>query len=148
VSRLAEEAAAAAGADSLMIKAIIAVESAWKPSAYRYEPGFWQRYLAAHPDYAGCEPRRVSASYGLMQIMYPTAVDMGYEGEPEGLFSPSLNLRFGIGFLMTLIAKAGGDAWEAIAAYNGGWGGRKGKDPQAYAVKVRQVYDALKEANG
>jgi hypothetical protein len=72
---------------------------------YRYEPAFWDRYLAGRADYAppaGAESgtafelwkRRVSASYGLCQIMYPTARDHGWPKEwpPEALLQPGPNL--------------------------------------------------------
>lgn len=32
---------------------------------------------------------RIAASYGPYQLMYPTAVGLGYTGEPEGLYHPS-----------------------------------------------------------
>lgn len=39
------------------------------------------------------EPSIGDASYGLGQILYGTARGMGYEGNPEGLFDPEVNIE-------------------------------------------------------
>jgi soluble lytic murein transglycosylase-like protein len=103
----------------------------WHPgNLYRYEPGFWDRYLAGKPEWTppGSHPaiveahkRRVSASYGPAQVMYPTAVELGHTGAPEALFDPVLSIGFGAGLLRRkLDGPAKGDVRAALAAYNTG----------------------------
>jgi hypothetical protein len=103
----------------------------WSPRRiYRYEPGFWDRYLAGKPEWAppsehpACleaHKRRVSASYGIVQVMYPTAVELGFGGEPEALFEPSRSLHYGAKLLRKkLDGPAKGDMRDALAAYNTG----------------------------
>lgn len=128
-----------------LVVAIIEQESAGRAFAYRFEPTFYDRYLADNLAYAGREPARVSASYGLMQIMYPTAVDAGFQGEPELLFVPAINLDVGCSLLAALIRWAKGDVPQALAAYNGGRGGWQGDAATRYAVAV---LDRLVSRNG
>lgn len=77
----------------------------WSPARlYRYEPGFWNRYLRGRPEWAAptgagqaateAHKRRVSASYGVCQIMFPTAVLFGLQrtDPPEVLLNPRVNL--------------------------------------------------------
>ena len=114
------EAAAAHGLDPRVVEAVVAVESSGRTSAYRYEAGFWAKYLANHPDYRHAVPERVSASYGLMQVMYPVAREMGFPGEPEMLFVPATGLAYGCRKLAALLTWAEGDLQSALCAYNGG----------------------------
>lgn len=138
--------------DPLLVEAVVTVESAGMFNAYRYEPAFWQRYLVNHPRYKDMPPREASASYGLMQIMYSTAVEEGFTGMPWELFNPILSLEYGCRHLSKNLAWA--DNYEAgtltdreiasaLAAYNGG---RRGNEPDAnpdrngaYAAKVLKV---------
>lgn len=69
--------------EKLWLKAIAIVESNLDPKAYRFEPGFWERYLKNNPEWSDKDPKRVSASYGVMQLMYTTAWLLGFRGEPE-----------------------------------------------------------------
>jgi soluble lytic murein transglycosylase-like protein len=134
------EAARLAGVNGVMLAAVVWQESRggvhfktrqhdprmW----YRYEPGFWRRYLARKKAYqpaahVAADPaafelhkRRVSASYGLCQIMYATARDFHYRGEPEGLLDPMVNLRLGARILARYKR---GHTWRAaLLRYNGG----------------------------
>jgi hypothetical protein len=104
---------------------------------YRYEPAFWDRYLAQRADYAPplsvfpavfadraleLWKRRVSASYGLCQIMYATARDHGLPPEwpPEALLQPRVNLTLAAKILRHHQRKTAGD-WRATwLRYNGG----------------------------
>lgn len=143
ISQVVREAAEEWGFDPLVLQAIVETESSGRPHAYRFEPGFWLKYLRDNVAYAGCEPGRVSASYGLMQVMYPTAVDLGFEGEPEELFAPAVGLEWGCRALARFLRWAQGDIWVAVAAYNGGWGGRSKDAPLRYQARVREKYAAL-----
>ena len=70
--------------------AIIWKESKGDPDAYRYEPAFHTRYLKGKEPWKSMpwydSPKRISASYGPMQIMYPVAYERGYRATPEGLY--------------------------------------------------------------
>lgn len=79
----------------LLLKAMGVVESALDPKAYRFEPGFWDRYLKDNPNWMDKEPEKVSASYGIMQLMYTTAWELGFRGEPEDLYNPVYNIELG-----------------------------------------------------
>ena len=118
------EVAAAHGLDPRVVEAVVMVESSGRTHAYRYEAGFWAKYLANHPDYRGAVPERASASYGLMQVMYPVAREMGLTSpDPEVLFVPRVGLDYGCRKLASLMKWAEGDLVRALAAYNGGKGG-------------------------
>jgi hypothetical protein len=141
------------GLDPALVEAICLHES-YDPSlpaadsrgvahAFRYEPAYWRRYLHGRPEYDGANPLRVSSSYGLMQIMYPTARAEGYPaGEPpEGLFVPTVNLEYGCRAFARCLRWADGDVPAALAAYNGG---RTADNRPSVRPKRNQAYiDAL-----
>jgi soluble lytic murein transglycosylase-like protein len=115
-----------------VVQGVIEQESSGRWYAYRYEPGFYETYLRANKLYAGRDPREVSASYGLMQVMFTTAVENGFLGEAWDLFRPSVNIHLGTKHLDGLITWARGQyvgpatgaeekiIRSALAAYNGG----------------------------
>lgn len=126
-SDLIQQIAATHRLDPRVVEAIVLQESSGHTDAFRFEPKFWDRYLSKLVLYRGKVPRRVSSSYGLMQIMYPTAWDRGFRGEPEELFIPHVGLEWGCRHLAYL------QAWASmfpgtprvllastLAAYNGG----------------------------
>lgn len=134
------------GFDPDVIEAVCLVESSGKTHAYRFEPGFWARYMKDKPEWDGANPERVSASYGLMQIMFPVARELGYGDIPEHLFAPVTGLTWGIKKLAKLRDWAGGDLEQALAAYNGGMGGNS-KRPfrnQLYANKVARMLEKVR----
>lgn len=109
---------------------------AWKESdcntdAFRFEQGFWNKYLKTLAQFKGTNPRRFSSSYGLMQVMYQTAVEHGYTQEPEAMFDPEIGVRWGCTVLAARfkwlqglgINDAGVVERAALASYNGGRGG-------------------------
>jgi len=76
----------------------------------------------------------VSSSYGLSQVMYPTAVWMNYSGSPHGLFVPSLIINMGADYLSRYYYNTGNwdSDWDkALLRYNGG-------GDTSYPSKVRQ----------
>lgn len=107
-----------------LVKAIIATESAWDPSAIN--------------------PR--DPSYGLMQVMPASAGGAGPPGVSGAeLLDPETNIRAGSEYLRALIARYGrGALSDVIAAYNAGRA-RRGPDGryinQAYVDEV-QTYHA------
>lgn len=115
---------------------------------YRFEPAFWTKYLGPQskswPKYApppGAEEglglemwkRRVSASYGIAQVMYSTACEITElppdHLEPEELLNPAWCLDIGSRHLARSLAK--GESWRgALAAYNTGRAGDDGGHTQ------------------
>lgn len=95
--------AAAQGVPAELIKATIGAESAFVPAARRFEP------------------KLNDASYGLMQVLYRTAIALGYSGTPEGLFDPATNIHYGTALLAQNLNTTGGDIPRAVSAYNGGF---------------------------
>lgn len=139
---LVEQAASQFHLDPNTIHALVIIESSGLAHAYRYEPGFWDRYLKDDDFYKDQEPHRVSASYGLCQVMYPTARQYGYEGPPEGLFIPEVSLLYGCQILASHLEWSGGDIRAALAAYNGGRRGNR-QPPyrnRGYVAKVEAAY--------
>lgn len=132
-----EEVAQRYALDADLLEALVLTESGGMTNAYRFEPGFWSRYLASKPEWKDKNPKRVSASYGLCQVMFPVAVELGFMGEPEDLFSPVVGLEYGARKLAELMKWADGDVDKALAGYNGGRGNWQGEAPQRYVVKVK-----------
>jgi soluble lytic murein transglycosylase-like protein len=120
-----------AGLDPYLVEGVVWTESRGNADAFRHEPKFWFRYLSKLPEYKDANPRRVASSYGLMQIMYTTALTIGFVGEPEELFLPTTNIGLGCKQLRKLTDWANqyvdvpaDDRLRAmLAAYNGGRGG-------------------------
>lgn len=139
-----ELAANAHGIDPDLLEAVVWQESSYQADAFRHEPAFWERYLKHNPAYANANPRRVSSSYGLAQIMYPVAVDHGFTKEPEYLFLPGVNLDLAATILAGLLKKY--SPMDALASYNGGEGNRTAPVPTAYARNVLSRYAAVQAA--
>lgn len=121
------------GVDLELIKAVVATESAFNPSAVSNK-----------------------GAVGLMQLMPATARRYGVQDEPGAtvaskLKDPDLSIHTGTRHLADLLRLFGGQTELALAAYNAGEGAvaRAGnripnyKETQAYVVKVMGVYRAL-----
>lgn len=144
---LIEAAARSYRLDPDLLEAVVWKESDYRADAFRFEPVFWERYLKSRRDYANAEPRRVSSSYGLVQVMYSTAVEHGFNREPEYLFLVGVNLDMGAKILAGLLKVEGGDPAKALEAYNGGRGNVDGQGPDArYALDVLKRYRAIRLA--
>jgi soluble lytic murein transglycosylase-like protein len=118
------------GIEERLIRAIIRKESSWNPWAIRVERGFWRRYWVgikalfirtpekderwlAYPDL-------VATSYGLMQIMLTTAMELGFRFQyPTELLDPETNINYGC-LLLKKNYKQYGNWQDAISAYNQG----------------------------
>ncbi len=109
-----------------VIIATISTESSGEPESYRHEPGFYRRYIKGktqwkkNPYYK--ESKRISASYGLMQIMYTTAYSVGFRGEPEDLYDPERNIDAGAAYIASSFQRKqhGWDPPKIACAYNAG----------------------------
>jgi soluble lytic murein transglycosylase-like protein len=101
---LIESSAASNGLDPALVKAVIAVESAFDP-------------LAQSP----------KGAIGLMQVLPETGERYGVAGDArrstaQKLFDPATNLRIGARYLRDLLARFSNDLPLALAAYNAGEG--------------------------
>ncbi|MEO8344172.1 MAG: lytic transglycosylase domain-containing protein [Betaproteobacteria bacterium] len=99
---LIEQSARARGLDTALVKAVIAVESAFEPAAVS-----------------------AKGALGLMQVMPDTGarygvVDDRKRTQREKLLDPAINLRIGTTYLSELQAMFPGDITLALAAYNAG----------------------------
>lgn len=140
-----------------LIFAVIQMESGGNEKAYRYEPGYYKRYIEKSLDWKflmmkhGYTPRDVAASYGLMQLMFPTAYPYKKNLTPAELYEPDTNVRIGTAYLAGLLKKYDGDKLQTLAHYNGGAGGaraiRLSKDTQAarYAKRTLALYERYKK---
>lgn len=158
---LIAEVALAYKLEPVLVEAVVLKESAGNTDAFRFEVNFYNRYLKVAPEWAWARqkyanPRRISSSYGLMQVMWVVALEEGYSKDvpPEGLFVPKVGLVYGCRRLQKLMLWAKGfpavdpdnQLLAALASYNGGRGGntpgsilRNG----AYARDVLKIRDSL-----
>ncbi|HXD20134.1 MAG TPA: transglycosylase SLT domain-containing protein [Vicinamibacterales bacterium] len=154
-----EAAAAAHGLDPDLVAAVVMQESNGWASAFRHEADFWEKYLKRAPLWKDRNPREVSSSYGLMQTMFPVAVEHGFTGQPWELFAPTVSLEYGCRVLAKLMAWARGlytglatneeaaVRRSALAAYNGGRGGNGPNGPlrnRDYADEVLRRYHRIR----
>lgn len=111
------------GLDPNVVQAVCMIESSGLTHAYRFEPKFWERYCKNNPEWRHENPHRVSASYGLMQVMFPTAVELkalDRTEAPENLFIPIVGINAGCIVLVDRLRWAKQNLRSALAAYNGG----------------------------
>lgn len=143
----------------LLLKAVASVESSLNERAYRFEPGFWERHLKNTPEWSGQDPNVVSASYGLMQLMWTTAWQLGFRGNQEDLWNPVYNVELGAKLIRMLLdnvvsTEHASFYWLSplsitLARYNGG--GRGNPDTngelrnQAYVNKVMKRWEDIKK---
>lgn len=129
--------------DPLLVKAIIYVESAGDPWAWRYEPKWAYFYkveeFAADLDITDATERTAQAfSYGLTQCMGSVARELGWMGPLPELFKPDLAIFYGCKKLNQLWQRWPNQK-DVISAYNQG-SPRKFKDGrymnQPYVDKV------------
>lgn len=129
-----------------LVEALVLVESSGKTYAYRYESAFWTKYLSVAPEWKTSNPERVAASYGLMQIMYVVAREVGFTSpDPELLFVPDVGLDYGCRKLRQLLDWSKGNVEQALAAYNGGKVANAAPPYRngAYARRVLAILSAL-----
>ena len=134
-----------AGAHALwpeLVCAIVEQESAWNPWALRYEPAFYDRYIATSlavrraatanrpsrldalttpeiPD-DPTESRARAFSWGLMQVMGQVAREHGFaEASLAALCDPALGLEVGCRVFAAKIAAAEGNVTRALLLWNG-----------------------------
>jgi soluble lytic murein transglycosylase-like protein len=132
-----------------LILAMIQQESAGNEKAKRYEPAYERKYILNNKVWidrcreGGFTSKEAATSYGLMQLMFPTA--WGYNiRKPEQLYDPETNLRVGIAFMASKLKKY--DMRDALAAYNGGDGAVVKANSAAwkYSANVYALYEKYK----
>ncbi len=126
---LIKQHATASGLDPVLVGATIIQESGGDAYQMRVEPAFWARYggtyrktiPSSHPAHRWLQfPHVFAASYGLMQVLYPVAFELGeYIDFPTRLIDPDVNIRIGCKLLSQKIARTG-SLNKGILAYNGG----------------------------
>ncbi|MGH9746902.1 MAG: transglycosylase SLT domain-containing protein [Candidatus Acidiferrales bacterium] len=117
---LARFAAARHSLDPALVSAVVEQESAWDPSAIRYEPEFRARYVAPLGLPATEEVAR-SISWGLMQVMGQVAREHGFAGKSlAALCDPARGLDIGCVVLSSKLISASGDNAHALKLWNGG----------------------------
>lgn len=135
-----------------LVKALVQVESGGNPWAVRYEPDFYDRYIAGKPVKARApcsretEMRLRAHSFGLLQIMGLTARETGFDGVfLTELCDPETNLAICCRYLSRQFARFYKDhGWPGVAAsYNAGSVRLKPDGKlfvnQAYVNKVRRA---------
>lgn len=136
-----------------LVESLIIVESAGHADGFRCEMAFFESYMKGKPEWAFTfnNPRRYSASYGLMQCLFVVAVELGFSKSdpPEHLFVPDVGLEFGCKKLAECIAWANRDTFKAdadtrlraaLSAYNGG---RRGNEPDLYPDRTARYADGI-----
>lgn len=125
---LAEKWSKQTGVPVELILATIHQESGGKPEATRAEPGYAKTYGSSAKFHniisrTGLTPQEAASSYGLMQLMVPTA--WGYLSERHKganviatLKDPDMGIRYGTAHLLTMMRKSK-DVKVIAGAYNG-----------------------------
>ncbi len=146
---LIRQVAGEEGIPAELLWATVATESSGKPDAYRFEPGYLRRYILDKEPWQEHYYKYgddVAASYGLVQIMYPTAVALGFESEPRVLFDPDLNLRYGAVYIKKGLAETGSDPVKVATRYN--TGSVNGRSHPGHIVRFLKNYEKAKEIYG
>lgn len=148
---IAQAHATAHGLEPLLVLAIIAQESAGNPYAVRVERGFFRRYFdgltalvrrtpGRWDDYWMTYPDLFSASWGLLQVLYPVAIECGMVLRyPSELCDPLRGIEAGCRKLARDRARGATSEHALLLAYNGGG------DPE-YPARVAAWRTALLES--
>jgi len=116
---LARAAAKAHGLDPVLVCAVVEQESTWRAGATRYEPAFYERYIAPmnlSPEEGGDR----ATSWGLMQVMGQVAVEFGFKGQCLDLLKPETGLEWGCKVLKHKMDMADGNLMHGLLRWNGG----------------------------
>ena len=135
---------------AVTLEAMVLVESSDDPYAFRYEPEFFHHYVRYNDQAKGFRYGPLAAcSYGLLQVMLETALEAGFDGQPQELFSPRVGLAWGAKHLAALYwGWADADIDRAVAAYNGGTRGNVSRPfrNQVYLDRVTAAAALVTEA--
>lgn len=106
--------------DPVLVCAIIEQESGFDTWAIRYEPAFYEKYIAHLPGLSPTEMHGRAFSWGLAQVMGETAREVGYKGPLAQLCSPETGIAVGCEVFNRKMAAARGNVAQALKYYNGG----------------------------
>jgi hypothetical protein len=67
-----------------------------------------------------CNVISTADAMGVLQILYPTAVEMGYRGKPEELLRCHMSAKYGVKYLKRALEEASGDLCLAANKYFAG----------------------------
>lgn len=117
----ARKAAQAHKLDPALVCAVCHHESGnWKPFAFRFEQGFYDRYIK-DMKLSPSEKLARATSFGLMQVMGQVAREFGFSGDYlTELTDPLVGLEYGCRKLRQCVDRANGDVRQALLLYNGG----------------------------
>jgi soluble lytic murein transglycosylase-like protein len=107
-----------------LVCAIVEQESAWDPWALRYEPEFYEKYVAPQVARGAIddvtESRARAFSWGLMQVMGQVAREHGFANEPlASLCDPAVGLEIGCRVFAAKLAAAEVNVTRALLLWNG-----------------------------
>lgn len=122
---LARRAAEAHALWPEVVCAIVEQESSWNPWALRYEPAFYDRYIApqlARGNIADpTESHARAFSWGLMQVMGQAAREHGFNAASlAALCDPAAGIEVGCRVFAAKLAAAEGNVARALLLWNGG----------------------------
>jgi soluble lytic murein transglycosylase-like protein len=120
---LARQIALENGLNDALICAVIEQESAWNPEATRYEPAFYEHYIApliASQELSQGEATGRATSWGLMQVMGQVAREHGLAGPFQQLLDPATGIKWGCVVFQSKLKAASGDTYNALLRWNGG----------------------------
>ncbi len=129
----------------------VALSDYWSPRIQRWSP-----YIVAEadgwqldPDFLASlvwmesrgDPRAVGpvGAVGLMQVM-PKEAGFSWRPSREALMDPAVNLHAGCRTLVDIIHQGGGDLFNTLAAYNGGWEQIMYRGPKYFATTIMRDY--------
>lgn len=133
-----------------VLTALAVVESSFGAfDVMRYEPAFgpsglyFQKSKALQEDYK-IYGAAVACSFGPWQILYSTAKDYGYLGEPLDLWSAQVSIPFVCAYLNAQYQKGANSLGKLAQSYNSG-GFTKAPPPQVqvYIDKVSVQYQRI-----
>lgn len=109
------------GLDPALVCAVVEQESGWNTWAMRYEPAFFQKYVAHQVNLSDTERQARATSWGLMQVMGEVARERGFKPQfLSSLCDPDLGLNVGCDHLKHMLDLANGDQAQALLKWNGG----------------------------
>lgn len=86
-----------------ILKAIIYVETKGNPKAFVREDG-----------------KSKHSSFGIMQIQYGSAKQVGFKGKPNELMQPHINIEYGAAYLRWLLDRSEENYSRALSCFNHG----------------------------
>lgn len=142
------------GLDPCLVAGVVLQESAGNTYAIRVERGFWTRYangitslinktISKNDNHWALYPDLASSSYGLMQLMYIVALELGADLRfPTELCDPNVGLDLGCKHLKNKIQQADGRIVDGLLKYNGGGNPEYANEvlAKSEAIRTSQIF--------